>query len=465
VGCASEKSAKSQGVQFVTLVKIGAESVHDDAWPASLADFQRIAARHEPTVFRGAVEDSLPLNIQSDNDVLDWLTDLIGDRVVPVDVLLPGDRGFIGSAAGSRKGPLRTTLTGKRLFREVAADLKKGAVDNGLTLYVKALDILAVAPELRSVVRLPFEVPNIAPPGQWKAWIGSGGHRAELHTDPDDNLLCLLWGSKLVTLMPFDVMKDIYIGDFASGPYGVPSSLVDPGIPELERFPMFTRAMATARTVALRPGDALYIPHHWWHYIESYGLNVAINHWWKDVDWRSHAFAHVAFLKSLLAIRDLPAHWRSFWNVMFDNFVFQSNGDPYAHLPVEAQGIFGRQTPHRSAQIRELIDSNERTLTAATYAIERLMSTVCALSRSASLRFGNNEALLIRGLDGGNEQEISAQCLEMLVHFRTPQTPREVFDSSTKDVSNECVAWERFCVIIRGLVMNRTLIPIAPECG
>jgi len=37
--------------------------------------------------------------------------------------------------------------------------------------------------------------------------------------------------------------------------------------PDLDRFPRFSEI--GGMEVAMEPGEVLYIPHYWWHYIES----------------------------------------------------------------------------------------------------------------------------------------------------------------------------------------------------
>jgi ribosomal protein L16 Arg81 hydroxylase len=52
-------------------------------------------------------------------------------------------------------------------------------------------------------------------------------------------------------------------------------SQVDYTKPDLELFPQF--AQANANEVILQPGDVLYLPTHWFHYIVSLELNFQCN--------------------------------------------------------------------------------------------------------------------------------------------------------------------------------------------
>jgi peptidyl-lysine (3S)-dioxygenase / protease len=67
-------------------------------------------------------------------------------------------------------------------------------------------------------------------------------------------------------------------------------SPVDVQRPDLVRFPRFAHARAVTCTIG--PGDALFLPAHWWHEVTSspdprppwlHPRNVAINYWYAPV--------------------------------------------------------------------------------------------------------------------------------------------------------------------------------------
>jgi ribosomal protein L16 Arg81 hydroxylase len=58
----------------------------------------------------------------------------------------------------------------------------------------------------------------------------------------------------------------------------VSSRVVDIDAVDAERFPLFGGAAYV--DVVLGPGQVLYIPPHWWHYVESLETSFSVSFWW-----------------------------------------------------------------------------------------------------------------------------------------------------------------------------------------
>lgn len=115
-------------------------------------------------------------------------------------------------------------------------------------------------------------------PGRASLWIGSGGQVVNLHHDDKLNFMCILAGTKRITLFPPEAAADLYPGPLDS-PFGAPASYVTLLKPDLARFPRFSRALVQAHLAMLYPGDILYLPPFWWHHVESFGVNIMLNGW------------------------------------------------------------------------------------------------------------------------------------------------------------------------------------------
>ncbi|KAF2215699.1 hypothetical protein CERZMDRAFT_34739 [Cercospora zeae-maydis SCOH1-5] len=129
------------------------------------------------------------------------------------------------------------------------------------------------------------------------AWLGPAGTKTPLHTDPYHNILCQVVGYKYVRLYSPEYTNFMY-----------PCGVDDAGInmnntsqvdvvhfrPELQsdevhnydaavreqirKFPLFGKAVY--QEAILGPGECLYIPLGWWHYVESITASFSVSFWW-----------------------------------------------------------------------------------------------------------------------------------------------------------------------------------------
>jgi hypothetical protein len=126
--------------------------------------------------------------------------------------------------------------------------------------------------------------PNVLPlleEGQTfpKLWAGSPGQVVNLHYDDFINFICMLEGTKRVTLFAPELLPFMYHAPFDRMLNQAMASHVRLLEPDLERFPLFRNALREARVAVLEPGEVLFTPPFWWHHVESFGLNVMINNW------------------------------------------------------------------------------------------------------------------------------------------------------------------------------------------
>jgi mannose-6-phosphate isomerase-like protein (cupin superfamily) len=214
---------------------------------------------------------------------------------------------------------------------------------------------MAVQSEIIPDVLAGFEAENsldLVPKDiQPRAWIGNCIQVAP-HYDLYENIGVVVAGRRRFTLFPPEQIVNLYAGPFELTPAGTPVSLVDPNNPDLDRFPRFAEAMKTAQMAELEPGDAIYIPFHWWHGVESLEpFNFFVNYWWSDA--RSDlGRPYDALMHAFFALKHLPPEQRAIWRTMFDHYVFEEGGDPAEHLPVHARGMLGEPTPELLARMR-----------------------------------------------------------------------------------------------------------------
>lgn len=181
--------------------------------------------------------------------------------------------------------------------------------------YLAQHDLFTQIPSLKDDIRVPdycyttppepsgaaLRIPGLAdtPDSEeplMNAWLGPKGTKTPLHTDPYHNVLCQVVGYKYVRLYPPTETDKLY-----------PAGIDDAGIDmsntsrvdvqkarqhgggrdgydraELDRlceeFPLF--ADAEYEEAILAPGECLYIPLGYWHYVESLTASFSVSFWW-----------------------------------------------------------------------------------------------------------------------------------------------------------------------------------------
>ena len=171
-------------------------------------------------------------------------------------------------------------------------------------------------------------------------WIGNRT-RVPAHQDVPDNLACVVAGRRRFTLFPPGELSNLYIGPLDFTPAGQAISLVDFEAPDFERFPRFAQALEHAQAAELGPGDALFIPSMWWHYVQSLeSFNVLVNYWWRRAaDWMDSPMN--TLMLALMTLRELPPEQRAVWEDVFRHYVFEAGETTTAHIPERARGVLG----------------------------------------------------------------------------------------------------------------------------
>ncbi|KAK7208202.1 hypothetical protein BZA70DRAFT_39597 [Myxozyma melibiosi] len=251
-----------------------------------------------------------------------------GMRVVPVE---------IGSSYVSDSWGQKLCKFGD-LLQEWLSPLDGSSTGRPVS-YMAQHDLLKQIAPLRSDIAIPdiiYSTPSFTynpdEPITINAWIGPSGTISPLHTDPHNNILTQVVGFKYVRLYPptitgysmyprsedgFDMSNTSEV-ELELGCYGalfgdgnsfddigsVPSeSEMSPGVgAESQETPTFSDQLAAIRSrmrekreyrdqygdfcwdhgyyeCILKPGDALFIPGGWWHYVRSLSNSFSVNFW------------------------------------------------------------------------------------------------------------------------------------------------------------------------------------------
>ncbi|KAL3836744.1 hypothetical protein ACJMK2_022161 [Sinanodonta woodiana] len=108
-------------------------------------------------------------------------------------------------------------------------------------------------------------------------WIGSSGAYTPMHYDTYGfNLVAQIYGRKRWFLFPPHQTPYLYATRI---PYEESSVFSQVNImdPDLKRHPKFK--LTSPYVVTLEPGQVLYVPRHWWHFVECIDSAISINTW------------------------------------------------------------------------------------------------------------------------------------------------------------------------------------------
>lgn len=224
------------------------------------------------------------------------------------------------------------------------------ADDKGKAIYVGSTAVDEWLPGFR-------EQNDVTVPGDDVAvsfWLGNRTH-VSTHFDFPDNVACVVAGRRRFTLFPPDQVANLYVGPIDRTPAGQAISLVDFANPDFERFPKFEKALESARSYELEPGDAIFIPGMWWHNVESLSsFNLLVNYWWCPTP-AVMGSPMTAMMQSILSIRELPERYRVAWRELFDHYVFSADQSIYEHIPEQGRGCLAPLDEKSAAKLRAFL--------------------------------------------------------------------------------------------------------------
>lgn len=321
----SEPPAKKQKVVKANLIpatavkpsiKLRHNIVRCDA--VSLSVFQKklsSSATHTPLILEHAIQHWPALSERpwSDPNYLLKRT-LGGRRLVPVET----GRSYTDSNWGQR------IITFKEFMTKYMLGDKKLSQDKPQTGYLAQHDLFAQIPSLRADISIPDfcycdpaphslehikDTPKLEDP-LLNAWFGPKGTISPLHTDPYHNILAQVVGYKYVRLYAPDQTEWLHPRSVDENGVDMSNtSLVDLDeamqvFPEIaserahkdssdfqgndeddaqsrQRFETRFPGFATAKYIegVIGPGECLYLPPGWWHYVKSLSPSFSVSFW------------------------------------------------------------------------------------------------------------------------------------------------------------------------------------------
>ena len=176
-----------------------------------------------------------------------------------------------------------------------------------ISLFAGAVYLPDIMPSV--LPALPMPLLDDAQDRLTSLWIGNRS-RTAAHYDRPHNRACVVSGRREFLMFPTEQIRNLYVGPVDFTIAGQAISLVDCEAPDFERHPRFRAALEAAELAILEPGDALYIPPLWWHYVASPGpMGAQVNFWWSEED-ASRLGPTDTLLHAMLTLRGLPAEER-----------------------------------------------------------------------------------------------------------------------------------------------------------
>lgn len=176
-------------------------------------------------------------------------------------------------------------------------------VEEGVFGYLAQHNLLTQVPSLRDDICIPEYINYTESPSDNEgededdvattinAWFGPANTITPLHTDNYHNIFCQVVGRKYVRLYPpeareamFPMGKDergVDMGNTSSIPISwvEGEEFIDSGEDgDFERWEQFRSEKYVEFMV--EPGEALFFPKGWWHYVRSVEASFSVNFWW-----------------------------------------------------------------------------------------------------------------------------------------------------------------------------------------
>ncbi|XP_077989152.1 uncharacterized protein LOC144443519 [Glandiceps talaboti] len=242
--------------------------------------YQHFVAKHRPVLFKGMAKHWKAYNSWTDS----YLREKYGDLEFKMET----------------KDDDKTVFLSSRKLNDFLDAYETG------NLYL----VDEVAPEMRDEVTMPLCLRCEEISTKFFVtyfWMSSGGTNSSIHEDTDENMLCVIRGSKRTLLISPSYSHDLYADDAnVLGFSPVPADKVD-----LEKYP---RVMNVRYTVAnMEEGDMLYLPQMWWHQVNSgKGRQQAVAMWWKSKPWWKSSDKHAMPRDPEDAKNDLSSAERKF---------------------------------------------------------------------------------------------------------------------------------------------------------
>lgn len=140
-------------------------------------------------------------------------------------------------------------------------------------VYLAQHQLLEQIPELQEDIIIPDYCHATGNIVSINAWIGPAGTVTPIHSDPHHNVFCQIVGYKYLRLYAPEYASDLQLDKDGLTHNTSTINLKDDDNP-LKHIPCLECTLA--------PGDAVFIPRGYFHYVESLTPSASVSIWWDD---------------------------------------------------------------------------------------------------------------------------------------------------------------------------------------
>ncbi|KAH8380032.1 hypothetical protein KR009_008565 [Drosophila setifemur] len=197
---------------------------------------------------------------------LNYLLQVAGNRTVPIE---------IGSNYASEEWSQQLVKIRDFLQRQFGKNKGNQEIE-----YLAQHELFSQIPALKRDICIPdyCTIGKEDQPGavDIKAWLGPAGTISPMHYDPKHNLLCQVFGSKKIILAAPKDTENLYPheSEFLGN-----TSQIDAANLDFDSHPLVRKVKFFE--LLLQPGDCLYMPPKWWHYVRSEAPSFSVSFWWE----------------------------------------------------------------------------------------------------------------------------------------------------------------------------------------
>jgi ribosomal protein L16 Arg81 hydroxylase len=242
----------------LTNLSYGADSIERRTKISQNEFLERYYAVNRPVLLTGLLDGSAAIERWTP----EYLSDVCGEAIVQIMAGRQSDPSYeVNSESHKRKVKMSEYV---RMVRE-------GGESNDY--YLVANNGFFDLPETQAlfgeVPELPEYLDGSNPQGKIFFWFGPAGTVTPLHHDIMNVLVAQLSGRKRFTLIAPEQTPYVYNEVSVYGE-------VNCGEPEDTRHPLYREA--TPIDIVLGPGDVLFIPVGWWHYVQALETSIMVSY-------------------------------------------------------------------------------------------------------------------------------------------------------------------------------------------